>query len=232
MRCIKQRWRRSRNEMGIRWAIALPLVIFASQPAFAAGPICTTVGSKAAEVLHFNPSEKSVVAGLKISLIFDFYNFSGVRSRAPSCARGGFAVANKRFLYLGGDSDVLARVALNIADPKEIFYLAKVPLPTAASTWAKNNPAAPTASFASNQFMYMFAHLNLSGRLIFAFYNNILDDETLMQAMCDASGGALKPILVTAKLDGYPDMSGFQSYAAPSIHVNCIKNLVVAKNGD
>jgi hypothetical protein len=190
--------------------IILAAMTFAFAGSAIADP-CKTQGSKDAKELTFDFKDVNTIKGLAISfqlgLLPPEFPAADIAKITKPCSRR-MMVPHLGFELFGDNDDTPPRWAK--ADPKDesILFVALMPRPEPARLWyeATKPSGAVGVSFKDGEWMYAVAIAAGSKRIIFAFYDELPDDDrlkALMQTMAstkarwlvsfDVTNGAVTP---------------------------------------
>jgi hypothetical protein len=182
-------------------------------------PFCTTKGSLTAKTLTFNANDRTTLQGLRYSIVLS----PPVRPIDPNaCVRAAF-LANGEAFFLGGEANgSVARFSMSPQNRNRLFLLETEPYPAAALKWRRDNPSAQTIFFPPKDLMYALTSFSLDSKevSIVRYYDQIPDDHELVQTMCDALSGAIKPVFKLGPESGIPVLHSIPQ-TTPVIHADC-----------
>jgi len=167
-------------------SLVATIVAFAAP---ARADVCKTQGSKDAKELVLNLKNDKITDGLYVSFQLGLmpaeFPESDIRANAAPCARGTIPLGHATFELRGENEDSPPRWA-STPNGKIIVFLALMPKPEPALAWQqKTRPSGSVnVSFGDGEWMHA---LVLTGgdekRLVFAFFDQLPDDERLKSMM-------------------------------------------------
>ncbi len=188
-------------------------------------PVCKDRGYANAKEISFATADKVTLAGLRIGLNVDSVANSE-HGPGQLCLRGFVQIGSDSYLYIGSNKTTPPRVFSKAHDRSELFILSAIPKPEAAEYWERTTHEGSWPNFSNDQLMYVFEMVTRKGRSVYRFFDRIPTDAKILQLMCDAKAGLLKPVAVTGP---YPERSK-PLLVAPSIapvgHAACHAKLM------
>lgn len=184
--------------------------------------LCTDSGSPSASEISFDGADAQTLEGLRIAIHVDM-TANQQNGYGKPCVRGGIALGDGEYFYVGSNKNVPPRMFLNPDNHHRFFYLSVVPKPAAALEWERKTHEAKWPVFSAAQSMFLFAELREKEkhRVIYRFFDKIPDDATLTQLACDADAGLIAPQAVTSEYGILDTNLRFQRSPPPSHHAEC-----------
>lgn len=208
--------------------VMLLATIAASAKADAASlPNCTDHGYAQAKEMNFAHADRATLVGLRISLNVDG-TANDEQGPGQMCLRGIVRIGTDDYEYVGSNKTIPPRAFFNRRNIDELFKLSAIPTPAAAEQWERTTREGSWPNFGQAQLMYMFeVDTRAKGRSIYGFFDKVPSDAKIVQLLCDAHAGLLKPIVVTGP---YPERNKPLKVAPsvpPSRHATCQARLLV-----
>jgi hypothetical protein len=167
---------------------------------------CKTQGAADAKELTFDWWQQDLrqgfFASVDLGLSPPTFPMKGIEKIAAPCSRGTFTVGSDQFeLFWEADYDTAPRWAVSVTKTGTLYYLALMPRPEAALTWAQGKrPAESDGSIRFGESEWMHALVVRSGlrgdrqdfatdRQIFVLFDKIPTDERLKEAIKDVGEG-------------------------------------------